>query len=113
MDLNSEWQGVLLPEPVRNETEPLSEELDEEAFVALGDYDQPKPDNLEKEAVKYSSKKLLPPSLLTSNAERQGHDGKIQQELKGLKELVTSLSQKLETADSLLPSQYFSPHHNS
>lgn len=59
--------------------------LDEEAFTGLGDYGQPKPDNLEEEAFKYNSKELLPPSLLSSNAEKQRHDGKIQQEIKALK----------------------------
>ena len=46
---------------------------------------------------KYHNEAFSPPSLLTWDAERQKPGGEIQWGLKGLRDLIVSLLQKLET----------------
>lgn len=85
---------------VKSETKPSTppeELLDEEVFMGLCNYDQSKPGELEEEVAKYHKEAFSPPSLLTRDAERQKPGGEIQLELKGLRDVIVPLSQKLET----------------
>lgn len=56
--------------------------------------DQFNPGKLEEEAAEYHNKESSPPLLLIMNVERHKPAGEIQQELKGLGNLVLSLSEK-------------------
>ena len=102
LNLNPKQQEIFPSEPVRRETIPstqLAELLDE--FMKLSGYNQSEPNDWEN--YKEESSPLL---LITSNAERQGHYDKIQKELKCLKEVVTSVVETKNSADSwLLPEE--------
>ncbi|KAM7327005.1 hypothetical protein ACRRTK_013372 [Alexandromys fortis] len=102
LNLHPEGQKVFPPETVKSETKPsalLKEPLDSDTFTELLDDDQfdPVEAEFEEERTGYSNEKFSPPQIQTVNVKGQKPGDEIEEELKGLRELVVSLSQKLES----------------
>lgn len=102
LDLHPEGQKVFPPETVKSETEPsapLEEPLDADTFTELlnDDLFGPVAAEFEEEATGYSNEKFSPLQLQTVNVKGQKPGDEVKEELKGLRDLVVSLSQKLES----------------
>lgn len=102
LDLHPEGQKIFPPETVKSETKPsapLKEPLDADTFTELltDDLFDSVAAEFEEEATGYSNEKFSPPQLQTVNVEGQKPGDEVKEELKGLRDLVVSLSQKLES----------------
>lgn len=102
LDLHPEGQKVFPPETVKSETKPsapLEEPLGADTFTELlhDDLFDPVAAAFEEEATGYSNEKFSPPQLQTVNVKGQKPGDEVKEELKGLRDLVVSLSQKLES----------------
>ncbi|XP_041911056.1 endogenous retrovirus group K member 5 Gag polyprotein-like [Arvicola amphibius] len=101
LGLRPEGQKVFPPETVNSETKPSAplEPLDADAFTELLDRDRfdPVEAEFEEEPTGYSNEKFSPPQIQTVNVKGQKPGDEIEEELKDLRGLVVSLSQKLES----------------